>query len=416
MPQLPAQVLTEFRVRVLHYRNRGKEWRDAVNRYLPEHEKWLESFFVNLEYVEKNGRPRKYFETEHLDQLERAFGDNPNWPEWKAKFLEAIAYQNSLDLPLLKNITKSETGEETEAIDEVVETPIIEAGKSQSEKSEAPMTFQTDIEEQDDLPGRERRKLLPLAALGLIVVLGGSCLAGVWLTRALTPKPTPQAAVIPTATTEAKTKEPAPIFTAEPAAKITPTLTNTAVPTSTATKTPTVTPTPFPLPFEDDFSSGLTDSWRTLSGRWGWADGHLEARESPGWAVMLTGDQDWTDYAVEVDIGANYRWTETRIVLRAVGENYIAFNLSDDPLYAYTLVKVDNSKTIEIARGRGQLDVELGGHSYRAEVVGDFYRLYQDGYLAFETQDDSFTQGAVGLGISGHLEDAWFDNFRVTAR
>jgi hypothetical protein len=441
MPKLPAEELKLFRITVAHYRYRNSDWLKAINKHLPLREEWTQNQANALEYIEKDGRPRKPFTADTLRQLETAFGHLPEWPEWRERFVAAIDYQDSLH-PAVVALNEAEGQQEENRDGEVdtgTEEEIIEEGEGQSEESEATMTFQTDQEE-PRMPDMERRNWLPFIVIALALGLGGSCVTGAWLQRTLSKSPGPLAvlpgdtrepteeavpttAVATTTVPKATTAVPAPTATVPTVTpSSTPTATDTATATSTATatptKTPTVTPTPFPLPFEDDFSAGLTDSWRTVSGKWGWADGRLEARESPGWAIILTGDPNWTDYAVEVNIGANYRWTDTRIVLRAVGENYMAFNLSthNGPWNAFALMKVENGKTTEIARGGGYLDVEIGGHSYRAEAVGDFYRLYQDGYLAFETQDDSFTQGAVGLGISGHLEDAWFDNFKVTAR
>lgn len=99
------------------------------------------------------------------------------------------------------------------------------------------------------------------------------------------------------------------------------------------------------------------------------------------------------------------------------GENYYLLVIGSDGFYG--IGKVANDELEFLAEGRdtsGQIRLGNAVNQVRGDCVGDSLKLFVNGRLMLETQDDQFASGTVGL-VAGTRQtpglQAWFDDFSI---
>lgn len=199
----------------------------------------------------------------------------------------------------------------------------------------------------------------------------------------------------------------------------------TNAPQPTYTSYPTYTPIPLPtiqptasilLPFEDNFDSGLSDNWKTLTGTWRMVNGKLTADPSDQPSIILVGDDNWSNYVVDVDV-FNYDWNySVGIIVRASQGKYMVFQTNcceANWIFA-------NGASESIIAHSDERGLTFSGFSGFAknhihlEVNGQMYTAYIDGKLYLQVQDSSLSNGKVGLKFQYPFENTTqFDNVKI---
>ena len=186
---------------------------------------------------------------------------------------------------------------------------------------------------------------------------------------------------------------------------------------------PTATPPP-PTPtitvlFEDNFDNGFRPEWQVIRGNWRTIDKRLSVDPSDG-GEILVGDEQWTDYAVEMDIKAdeNVEWAVVQIILRDSDGKRAYFNLECRYFYRsgvdFGVADGGDPRRI-IGRDVGCGDkLTSGTLPVRVVVRKDLYSFYMDGKLIIEIQDQGSARGKVGVLIWGDGQ-RFIDNFKVTS-
>ncbi len=193
---------------------------------------------------------------------------------------------------------------------------------------------------------------------------------------------------------------------------------------------PTPTPTPTPIPperilFQDDFSDP-NSGWTRFKAEWGISD-YINGRYRIGVGLAYTDlwanpGLDFTDVRIEVDAQAvaGSEYNSFGVLCRYQDDqNFYFFILSNAGYYA--IIKMIDGEQYQLTPERqlavrGIIRPGSQVNRVQAECVGDHLRLYANGHLLAEVQDDTFAHGDVGL-IAGAFTDAGviveFDNFVV---
>jgi hypothetical protein len=104
--------------------------------------------------------------------------------------------------------------------------------------------------------------------------------------------------------------------------------TSTPYPTYTPYPMPPPTSTPKPvvisLPFEDTFDLRPRAEWEPIKGSWRVVDGRLTTDPNDDWSLILVGDQEWSNYAVDVDVWSDEWFYPVRIIVRTQDAGYVA--------------------------------------------------------------------------------------------
>ncbi|WP_394925559.1 Ig-like domain-containing protein [uncultured Robinsoniella sp.] len=183
--------------------------------------------------------------------------------------------------------------------------------------------------------------------------------------------------------------------------------------------------------FSDDFENGsISDRWTDQAGKQTnlnpkdavVKDGQWEPTGS--WREYYVGlnNKDWDDYAVEADI--------TFKDLQPGAENYSAFGLitraSTDTgrkFYEF-LIRTNGQKQMELQKADGNYWTQLAAvkmnenpvpgtlYRMRAESVGKSLRIYLNGSLFAEIEDEALSYGGVGFGYGKDYISV--DNVRVS--
>lgn len=169
---------------------------------------------------------------------------------------------------------------------------------------------------------------------------------------------------------------------------------------------PPVLPQPEIL-FIDNFDAGLSSGWQVAYGNPLMVNGLLTTDED---TMMIIGNSEWTDYAVEFDADAGYCWlsrAENWISVRATNtDNNYAYKWGDCESYWF-IVKGGSWKevtTSEFSPGYDTL-------RFRIQVEDGNIAVYVGGLLMSSFHDNSFSQGKVILRIS---ENTTVDNFKIS--
>ena len=125
----------------------------------------------------------------------------------------------------------------------------------------------------------------------------------------------------------------------------------------------------------------------------------------------MVGDESWTNYAVEVDVLTNDWNFPVRIIVRAQGRFHMVLQTNCCGT-SWILVTNGEERVIAMSGKRG-LTGGVVWHTdrLRIEVQGDIYTVYRDEEILLRVQDNTLSNGRVGLALD-HTKR--FDNFQVT--
>ena len=170
----------------------------------------------------------------------------------------------------------------------------------------------------------------------------------------------------------------------------------------------------------DNFNDGNANGWTEIQGDWSVKKDEY-VQEDTKWTTTAThetytrsylGEEDWEDYTfsakVRIEeggelapiIGIFFRVTE-----KSDTGDYYLFRLDERASEAPGLNKAPNI-TMQINNND---PAEIGrDYILKVEVKGDNIKCYVDDKLEIEVEDDSFPQGAIGVGTfnaEGHFDD-----------
>lgn len=207
---------------------------------------------------------------------------------------------------------------------------------------------------------------------------------------------------------------------------IAPVYTQTALPTYTPFPTIPQTatqisssPTPtIQLPFSDNFDNGINPFWKTVTGTWRMVNGQLTADPSNNYVTILVGDNQWTDYVIDVDVHK----TDTNagfpvgIIVRANNGNYL--------IYQWSCCDTDwilvngTSRTIIAHLDQGIITSSGAGNTSKnhlhVEVHGQTFTGSVDEKLYLTVSDPTISSGMVGLTFNYPFQNTFrFENFIV---
>ncbi len=191
--------------------------------------------------------------------------------------------------------------------------------------------------------------------------------------------------------------------------------TETLAPTVTFTATITATPS-IVLPFTDNFDNGISPVWKTTTGTWRTINGQLTADPSDDYSIIFVGDENWTDYTIDVDVhkyNVNSGYP-VGIIVRAKNGNYLMYKMNccstDWVLFNGTSETIIAHIDDGITMGYN----ESSEHHFHVEVVGDTYTGSIDGKLFLKVSDPTLSSGVVGLAFQySHLDVFRFDDFQI---
>jgi len=170
----------------------------------------------------------------------------------------------------------------------------------------------------------------------------------------------------------------------------------------------------------DNFTDGNAKDWDEIQGEWSVEKGEY-IQEETEWTTTAThetytrsylGEEDWEDYTFEAKVrieeggelapivGIFFRVTE-----KSESGDYYLFRLDERASEGPGLIKAPNI-TMQINNND---PAEIGrDYILKVEVEGNSIKCYVDGKLEIDVEDDSFPQGAIGVGTFnavGHFDD-----------
>ena len=163
---------------------------------------------------------------------------------------------------------------------------------------------------------------------------------------------------------------------------------------------------------------GMKPEWEAISGDWRIANGRLTSIARGQFSYVFAGEPTAKNYAIDVDFDAGSRGMLSRrpiaIIMNAQDvNNMITFELELD----YSTLKLrKNGRWVDLIDGYrmyGHLPSDYRGH-LRVEVRDNFFTVYIDGELWLSMNDNTFSGGRVGVGMSCADKCPGFDDFRVT--
>ena len=194
----------------------------------------------------------------------------------------------------------------------------------------------------------------------------------------------------------------------------------TAMPVPTATVAPTPTEK-LTLVFSDDFSQQV--NWYTEQGQdfgFQFAEGGYEIYVNIPFAnIWSIRDKSYTDVVLEVD-GARLAGPEDGyygLLCRQIdGKNYYTLVIGSNGFYGIGKMKDGEFDFLQEGQDTKNRIVQ-GADTFnriRADCIGNNLRLYANGKLLLELQDDDFASGVTGVLAGTNKQtglEALFDNF-----
>ncbi|MFC2054776.1 LuxR C-terminal-related transcriptional regulator [Chloroflexota bacterium] len=194
-----------------------------------------------------------------------------------------------------------------------------------------------------------------------------------------------------------------------------PSQTETMAPTNTPLA-PDFTSTPIMnLPYQDTFDLRLNPTWEPMMGAWRVVDGKLTNEPGSGDGQIFIGDEQWSNYTVEVDVFMDDWYTPALIIVRSQDNGYLVFKIH---IHGTDLFLYSDGDSMKIAHSdTGVMDIPGGWRYdkiYRIQIDAnqDIFTAYINGVKTLQVQDDTLTNGRVALGHGGPQE-IWFDNFEI---
>jgi 3-keto-disaccharide hydrolase len=171
--------------------------------------------------------------------------------------------------------------------------------------------------------------------------------------------------------------------------------------------------------FSDDFAAGKLDGWKPDRGEvWTVRRGLLRADlpdERQQRSFLYTGSNDWTDYAVDLDVCA-MRGADKGVALRVVeGETGIAVDLRG-PGYQDVVLQ-----RREWPLGKAQvLNANGQWHHLRVEARGHRYRVWVNDTVVIDKEDSRKARLSGGIALAAYTGGVgqctiYYDNIVVTS-
>ena len=168
--------------------------------------------------------------------------------------------------------------------------------------------------------------------------------------------------------------------------------------------------------WQENFDKGLPDGWNEVKGEWKILKDAYAETSGAEYAKTMFGDEDWTDYTLEVDITlvkhVNVNAAGVLIRADADGDNGMRY-----------WIRTDQHKC-QFSRWRENqfehivtpLPVEPEvGETYRLKIVaeGQNYQCFVDDELLFEGDDDAKFRDSGRIGFITHTANVHFDNLVI---
>ena len=168
--------------------------------------------------------------------------------------------------------------------------------------------------------------------------------------------------------------------------------------------------------WQENFDRGLPDGWNEVKGEWKILKDAYAETSGAEYAKTMFGDEDWTDYTLEVDITlvkhVNVNAAGVLIRADADGDNGMRY-----------WIRTDQHKC-QFSRWRENqfehivtpLPVEPEvGETYRLKIVaeGQNYQCFVDDELLFEGDDDAKFRNSGRIGFITHTANVRFDNLVI---
>ena len=168
--------------------------------------------------------------------------------------------------------------------------------------------------------------------------------------------------------------------------------------------------------WQENFDRGLPDGWNEVKGEWKIEKDAYAETSGAEYAKTMFGDEDWTDYTLEVDVTLveNVNVNAAGVLIRADtdGDNGMRF-----------WIRTDQHKC-QFSRWRENqfehivtplpVDPEVGG-TYRLKVIaeGQNYQCFVDDELLFEGDDDAKFRDSGRIGFITHTANVHYDNLVI---
>ena len=168
--------------------------------------------------------------------------------------------------------------------------------------------------------------------------------------------------------------------------------------------------------WQENFDKGLPDGWNEVKGEWKIVKGAYAETSGAEYAKTMFGDEDWTDYTLEVDLTLvkNVNVNAAGVLIRADtdGDNGMRFWIRTDQhkcqFSRWRENQWDHIKT--------PLPVEPEvGETYRLKIVaeGQNYQCFVDDELLFDGEDDMKFRDSGRIGFITHTANVHFDNLSI---
>ncbi len=168
--------------------------------------------------------------------------------------------------------------------------------------------------------------------------------------------------------------------------------------------------------WQENFDKGLPDGWNEVKGEWKIVKDTYAETSGAEYAKTMFGDEDWTDYTLEVDVTLvkNVNVNAAGVLIRADtdGDNGMRFWIRTDQhkcqFSRWKENQWDHIKT--------PLPVEPEvGETYRLKIVaeGQNYQCFVDDELLFDGEDNAKFRDSGRIGFITHTANVHFDNLSI---
>ena len=168
--------------------------------------------------------------------------------------------------------------------------------------------------------------------------------------------------------------------------------------------------------WQENFDNGLPDGWNEVKGEWKIVKDAYAETAGTQYAKTMFGDEDWTDYTLEVDV----------TLVKDVGVNaagvLIRADTDGDNAMRYW-IRTDQHKC-QFSRWRENqwdhiatplpLEPEVG-ETYRLKIVaeGQNYQCFVDDERLFDDADDAKFRDSGRIGFISYEANVHFDNLII---
>ena len=168
--------------------------------------------------------------------------------------------------------------------------------------------------------------------------------------------------------------------------------------------------------WQENFDKGLPDGWNEVSGEWKIEKDAYAETSGAEYAKTMFGDEDWTDYTLEVDVTLvkNVNVNAAGVLIRADadGDNGMRYWIrTDQHKCQFSRWRENQWEHIKTP-----LPVEPEvGETYRLKIVaeGQNYQCFVDDELLFDGEDNMKFRDSGRIGFITHTANVHFDNLSI---